>query len=88
MLFVGVLSGLAHGILNGTGQLIFRDLSDVLIKGQIMWELGLFNYDEFFIGAMKAIYAYIIYGLLIFILAFISVKSQYINSNQNLFEFF
>ncbi|VDM47295.1 unnamed protein product [Toxocara canis] len=72
LLVCGILLGATQGGLNSVSSIIFKGLTDALITGQAQWTNGTFNYDEFYDGAMNAIYMYVGYGMGIFALAFVS----------------
>lgn len=72
LLICGIVLGITQGALNSTSPIIFKGLSDALIVGQSQWTNGTFDYDEFYDGAMHAIYMYVGFGLGIFALAFVA----------------
>lgn len=75
---VGIICGIAQGVLNSIQAIIFRSLSNTLIEGQAQSEMGDFDSHTFYNGAMQAIYMYVGYGVGIFVLAAISVSSNHI----------
>lgn len=75
LLICGIVLGITQGALNSTSPIIFKGLSDALIVGQSQWTNGTFDYDEFYDGAMHAIYMYVGFGLGIFALAFVAVST-------------
>ncbi|TMS33673.1 hypothetical protein L596_001385 [Steinernema carpocapsae] len=74
LLAVGVIFGATQGALNAVSSVIFRHLTDALIKGEAQWNNGTFDYNEFYDGAMGAINMYLYYGAAVFILGFISMS--------------
>ncbi|KAK0393429.1 hypothetical protein QR680_000208 [Steinernema hermaphroditum] len=75
LLTVGVLFGATQGAFNAVSTVIFRHLTDALIRGEQQWNNGTFDYEEFYDGAMTAIYMYLYYGAGVFTLGFLSMSS-------------
>uniref|UniRef100_A0A0N5B226 ABC-type xenobiotic transporter n=1 Tax=Strongyloides papillosus TaxID=174720 RepID=A0A0N5B226_STREA len=82
LLAVGISLGLVQGAFNSASPIIFKNLVDVLIKGEAEYEMGVFNKTQFFHDGMHAVYMYSGFGVAVFVLGFVSTACWHIISER------
>uniref|UniRef100_A0A1I7VMP2 ABC transporter family protein n=1 Tax=Loa loa TaxID=7209 RepID=A0A1I7VMP2_LOALO len=82
----GILLSLAQGSLQAVQTIIFKRLSDTLIEGQAKWGTEDFDELKFHNGAVIAVYMYIGYGIVILILATISMTCWHTVCERQIYQ--
>ncbi|EFO20501.1 hypothetical protein LOAG_07988 [Loa loa] len=86
LLMAGILLSLAQGSLQAVQTIIFKRLSDTLIEGQAKWGTEDFDELKFHNGAVIAVYMYIGYGIVILILATISMTCWHTVCERQIYQ--
>ncbi|CEF60730.1 LP14331p [Strongyloides ratti] len=86
LLFVGICLGLIQGAFNSVSSIIFKNLLDVLIKGEAEYEMGVFNKNQFHHDGMHAVYMYVGFGAAVFVLASISTACWHVISERQVHQ--